>query len=116
MPAKVAMQLVASLLELDKIIICGGLKDTAKQGQAYVGGDIWDATKAQVCYINPAANLFDLNLLNAYNWQGDGGSFDFTVESFWDEKLRRNCIRARRQIGTKVEYPECGHLLTAVTA
>jgi hypothetical protein len=114
MPARVQMQLVAGLLELDKIIICGGLKDTAKQGQNYVGADIWDTTRAQVAYINPASNLFDINLVNAYNWEGDGGSFEFTIESFWDEKIRRNCIRGRRQIGVKVEYPECGHLLTNV--
>lgn len=116
MPAKVMMQLLASLLELDRIIVCGGLKDTGKQGQAYAGADIWTATQAMVAYINPAANLFDLNLCNAYNWEGDGGSFDWTVETYWNEEKRRNCVRVRRQVGVKVEYSECGHLLTAVTA
>ncbi len=116
MPAKVQMQLLASLLELDRIIVCGGLKDSAKQGQSYVGADIWTATQAMVAYVNPAASLYELNLCNAYNWEGDGGSFDFTVEEYWSEEKRRWCVRGRRQVGVKVEYPECGHLLTAVTA
>ncbi len=103
---------VAALFQLDRIIIAGGIKDTANQGQAFVGGDIWDATKGLVCYVNPAASLFDINVLNCYSWEGDGGSFGWTVEKYWDENKRRWMVRARRQVGVKVEYPECGHLLT----
>ncbi|MEY2855618.1 MAG: hypothetical protein RL030_2750 [Pseudomonadota bacterium] len=113
-PAFAQMAMVAGLMELDRIIIAGGIKDTAKQGQNFTAADIWDATKAMVGYVNPSPSLYDINLCNAYNWEGDGGSFDFTVEEYWDEPTRRTVVRARRQIGVKVEYSECGHLLTAV--
>ena len=115
-PAIAQMLNVAKLFQVDRIIIAGGIKDTAKQGQAFVGGNIWNPDYVMVAYINPAAGLYDINLCNCYNWEGDGGSFDYTVERYYSEEKRREVVRARRQVGVKVEYPECGHLLTGANS
>ncbi len=112
-PARAKMQAVATLIGLDNIIVARGLKDSGKQGQVYAGAGIWTTTTAMIAYINPMASLFDINLCNAYNWDGDGGSWDWTLERYYNEEKRRDVVRTRRQVGVKVEYPECGHLLTA---
>jgi hypothetical protein len=115
-PAIATMANIAGLMQLQRIIICGGVKDSAKQGQAFTGADVWSATMAMVAYINPSPGLYDINLANCYNWEGDGGSYVWTVERYWDESKRRWTVRARRQVGLKVEYPECGHLLQNAAA
>jgi len=114
LPAAVQMAAVAQLFDLERIIIAKGIKDTAAEGQTFTAGDIWAADKAMVCYINPAANLQDINLCNVYNWEGSGGSWDWTFETYRFEKNRTDTVRARRNVGIKVEYPECGHLITGL--
>ncbi len=115
MPARAKIATLSNLLQLN-VIIAGGIKDSAAQGQAFAGASMWDDTLVMVAYLNPRPGLFDINLVNVYNWEEDGGSYDWTVESFYDQKLRGDYVRARRQVGVKAEYPECGFLLTTVTA
>ncbi len=116
MPARAKIAAFAELVNIPNVIIAGGVKDSANRGQNFVGADIWNSDRVMVAYTNPNAGLYDINLCNAYNWEGDGGSWDWTVEIYWDEDLRGWYSRCRRQVSTKVEYPECGHQLTNCSA
>lgn len=115
-PARTKLATLALLFNVERVVVAGGIKDSAKQGQNFSGTSIWNSDRVMVAYINPIASLFDINLCNVYNWEGDGGSYDWTMETIIDEVKRREYVRNRRQVGVKVEYPECGHLLTNATA
>ncbi len=116
MPARAKIAAFAELVNIPNVIIAGGIKDSALQGQTFTGADVWNSDRVMVAYINPSASLTDINLVNVYNWEADGGSYDWTTETYYDEDLRGDYVRARRQVGVSVEYPECGHLLTNASA
>lgn len=115
-PGTITLEDLQRILSINRIIVAKSVQDTAKQGQTFSGSDLWSDSYAMIAYINPAPSLQDINLCNAYNWEGDGGSWDWTVETYYDLPTRRDVIRVRRQVGVKVEYPECGYLLTGITA
>lgn len=107
-------ELVASILDIDRIIIGSGLKDTAKEGQTSVLASIWDTDLALVAHIKPAPTFGDYTLCGTAHWKEDGSEFDFMMESYGEPKVRADVVRARRQVEQKVFAAEAGYLLTKV--
>ena len=111
-PGSVTEQDVAKVLEIPNIIVAKGIADTTNMGQTFVGSGIWSQTACMVAYINPAASAFDITPFMAMHWDGDGGAWEFTMESFFSNERRGEVVRARRDVGVFTPYPECGFLVT----
>lgn len=115
-PASVTTDIVSRIIEIPNIIIARGIKDSSDMGQKFTGSAIWDKTKCWLGYVNPAPSKDDISCFHVYNWEGDGGSWDWTMETYFSNEKRANVVRARRQVGIKAEYPECGYLITGAAA
>lgn len=114
-PAKATMAVIAQLMEIDRIVVGGGLKNTANEAKDASLADIWDDEYALLCYVNPNPSLFSAQLGATWHWGGDGSQKDFLLESYFSEPHRSNVIRGRRQVGPDVQYPEFGYLLGNIT-
>ncbi len=117
---------LADLLDLERIIVADGFKNTADDGQSVVFAGIWDSTMAMVAHINTGDDLEDpdptigrtimFNESNANIPGGDDGAISVIVEEYEEPQTRSTVLRARNDRQVKILHPEAGHLLTAVTA
>lgn len=99
------------VFDLPYIIVAGGTKNTAAEGQAATPGAIWRKDYAMVARIATSDDIAEPCLGRIFNWPGDAG-LDGLVESYRDESIRSQVIRVRNDRQVKVMYAECGHLLT----
>ncbi|TXH10543.1 MAG: hypothetical protein E6R03_15290 [Hyphomicrobiaceae bacterium] len=103
------------VFDLQNIFVAGGAENTAAEGQSATIGKIWSDEYAMVCYIDDSNDLRRPTLARTFHWSEDGSQIGGLVESYRDESKRSNIIRVRQQVGLKVMYVECGHLLSNVT-
>jgi hypothetical protein len=108
--------MLASVFDLDYVIVAGSGKNTANEGQAISIAPIWDDEYAMVCRVATSNDIREPCIGRVFHWGQDGSSVMGTVESYRDETVRSNIIRCRHDVDEKVLYPELGHLLSNVTA
>ena len=111
----VTVQMLAQVFDLDRIIVAGTSKNSAKEGQAASIGQIWSGEYAMVCKIATSADMREPCVGRTFHWSEDGSSIGGTVESYRDEAIRGDVIRVRHDTDEIVLYPQAGHLLSNVT-
>lgn len=107
----ITAQELSVVFDLPYIIVAGGTKDTAAEGQSANLSGIWSESMAMVARIATSDDVSEPCLGRIFNWTGDGG-VDGVVESYRDETRRGDVIRVRNDRQIKVMYTACGHLLT----
>lgn len=115
-PKNVSMNAVAALMGLDRIIIAGGLKNSAKEGQAAVLADIWDDEYAMVARVATSNDLSEASIGRIFHWSEDGSTFGGTLESWYDEAIRGDWVRCRMETDEVTLFPQAGHLLSNIHA
>jgi len=113
---QVTVQQVAEALDLQRIIIGDMSYDSAKEGQSTSFGDMWDDEYAMVCKLASTDMIEEPCLGRTFHWAGDGSQPGGLVESYDEVQSRSRVIRVRHEVQEKIIYPECGHLLTNITA
>lgn len=106
---------IAACFDLERLVIAGAAKNTANAGQAAVLAQIWSdeyAFLARVCSTN---DIREPGLGRCFHWSEDGSEVGAAMESYRDETIRGDVIRARHDVQEKVLYVQCGHLLSNVT-
>ncbi len=110
------------LLDLDYILVAGGLKNTAQEGQDVSAGGIWSDEYAMVCRVAETDDPQESCIGRTFMWDGDGPGAPGTdeelaliVEEYREEKVRGSVIRARNNRDIVIMYPGAGHLLSNVT-
>jgi len=103
--------LIAQALDLDFILVAGGAKDTAKEGQAATFASIWTDTMAQVARVAISADIREPCVGRVFHWSEDGSTIGGTVESYRDETIRGDVVRVRHDVDEIVTYKEAAHLL-----
>lgn len=110
---------LAAVLGIDQVIIAGGLKDTAKEGQDFSGSMIWSEEYAMVCRVATTDDPSEVCIGRTYMWTGDsyaGSGSDeaiaVIVEQYRDDTVRGDVIRARNDRDVVIVYVEAGHLLS----
>lgn len=115
-PTDINPAMLASLFDLDYVIVCGESKNTANEGQATPTiSQIWSNEYAMVCRIATTQNIKEPCLGRTFHWGGDGSRMEGTVERYRSEEVRGDVIRVRHQRGIKILYPQAGHLLSNIT-
>lgn len=107
-------QQLAMVFDLDNILVAGGSKNTANEGQTATPGQIWDSEYAMVCRTATTGNIKEPCLGRAFHWGQDGSTIGGTFESYEDPKLRGNVVRCRHDVHEKVIEPKFGHLISNV--
>jgi len=106
---------MAQAFDLDRIIIAGSPKNTAKEGQSASLSPIWSDEYAMVCRVAETADAKEPCIARTFHWSEDGSDVGGTIEQYRDEAVRGDVIRARHDVDEVVMYVEAGYLLSNVT-
>jgi hypothetical protein len=107
--------MLAAAFDLEKVIIAGSSKNSAKEGQAASPGQIWSGEYAMVCRVATSADMREPCIGRTFHWAADGSSIGGTVEEYYEEQSRGRVIRVRHDTDEVIMYPQAGHLLSNIT-
>ena len=111
----VTVQMLAQAFDLDNIIVAGGSRNTANEGQSASVGQIWSGEYAMVAKIATSGDFREPCVGRTFHWSEDGSSIGGTVETYRDESVRADITRVRHDVDEIVLYPEAAKLLDNIT-
>lgn len=114
-PSDVTVNMLAAVFDLPHIIVAGGTKNAANEGQVAVPAQVWSGEYAMVCKIATSNDFREPCVGRTFHWSQDGSSIGGTVESYRDETVRGDVIRIRHDVDEIVLYKEAAHLLENIT-
>lgn len=113
---------LADLLGLEYILVAGGMKNTANEGQAAALSRIWSNEYAMVCRVATSDDPQEPCIGRTFVWTGDGpaapgdsGTLAVIMEEYREEKVRGSVYRARNNRDLVILYAQAGHLLSNIT-
>jgi len=113
---------VAQMLNLQHILVAGGVYNSANDGQAFSASRLWSDEYAMVARIavpdEPNGEIAKVapSLGRILHWGEDGSQAGGVIESYGDSPTRATIIRARMDTQEKITLVEAGHLLSNITA
>ncbi len=107
----ISAELVAMALGLDMVIVAGGSKNSAKEGQTASVAQIWSSSYAMVARVCVTNDIREPGLGRIIHWGADGSNPEGLVETYRDESVRSEIVRFRHDVDEVLHYTECGHLL-----
>jgi hypothetical protein len=112
----VTTQQIAEVMDLDYVLVAGASENTAQKGQSATVAQIWNRTKCLVTRIPTSQDLREPCLGRTFHWGQDGSAVGTIVESYRDETVRADIIRARHEVEEKIIYPEIAQVITGCLA
>ncbi len=103
-----------SVFDIDHILVAGMIKNTANEAQAASISTVFDNTIATVTRIAETDDIREPCFGRVFHWGEDGSDIGGTMESYRDETVRGDVIRARMDTDETVLYIEAAELLTGV--
>lgn len=107
----VTEQMLAQAFDLQYLIVGGGSKNTATEGQTAAIGQIWGDGYAMVCKVATSNDFREPCIGRTFHWSGDGSNVDGTMETYREEASRSDVVRVRHDVDEIVLYAQAGHLL-----
>ena len=107
----ITAQMLSEAFDLPYIIVAGGSKNTANEGQTATPAQIWSSTYAMVCKIATGSDFREPCIGRTFHWNGDGSDIDATFETYRDETIRGDVVRHRHDVDEVMLYAQAGHLL-----
>ena len=98
-----------------KVLVAAGAKNSAIEGQSISIGPIWSDEYAMICRVIGSNDIREPGLGRTFHWAEDGSQVGSTVESYRDETVRSDIIRARHDVDEKILYTESAELLDNIT-
>jgi len=118
-PAKasdVTIDMLSAVFDIEHIVVGGMPYNTANPAQNKSVASVWSDTSAGVAYIDHSGVVSMPTHTRTYHWGEDGSTMDGLVESYYEEKVRKNIVRVRQDTDEKQVLPELGQLITTVAA
>lgn len=123
-----AQTALASLFNVDQILIGQSFKNTADEGQTAAFGRFWTAGRVMVCHVNDDGMNGDMNAavpnIGRTIWTtkngeplpgaDDAGFGSLLFDEYREEAIRGSVFRPRNKRQVKILHKEAGHLLTGV--
>lgn len=106
---------LASVFDVDRVIVAGASRNTADEGQSAALSQIWASDKAMVARVATGSDIKEPCLGRTLHWGQDGSTFGAAMETYRDETVRADIVRARMETDEKVFHKEAAHLLTGIT-
>ena len=97
---------------LEEVLVSGGQRNTANPAKAASLSSIWIKSRVSVGYRATTNDVQEPAVGRTFHWSADGSSIGTVIESYRDEKVRGDIIRARMDTDELLIYAECAHLLT----
>ena len=114
-PSDITEQMLASVFDLDFIIVAGSSRNSAKEGQAPTPAQIWSDEYAMVCKVATSSDMREPCIGRTFHWSEDGSSIGGTIEQYYEEQSRSDIYRVRHETAEVIMYPQAGHLLSNIT-
>lgn len=111
----ITAQQLARVFDLDKILIAGSPYNSAGEGVAATIAPVWSSEYAMIARLVTGNDIKEPGLGRTFHWSADGSQIGTTVESYREEGVRGEVIRARHDVDEKLIYTECGQLLSNIT-
>lgn len=109
-------RLLAQYFGLDRILVGGGMEDTAKKGQAFSLGDIWDDEYFSLAVLSDGSpRLREPVLGRTFLWTEDSPQI-LTTETYREDNIRSNIIRVRQNVDEAVIFSGALYIMTNITA
>lgn len=106
---------LAQLFDLDRIVVAGGSKNTAAEGQSASIAQIWSGEFAMVCRTATTGDIREPCAGRTFHWGEDGSEIGTHMESYREEQARGDIIRARHQVDELILHPEACDLMENIT-
>jgi hypothetical protein len=115
-PAKVTPQLLAQVLELDRVLISNGIKNTAVEGAATSMAFITGDEGALLCYTPPSPGLYTPAAGYTFAWSGFLGAnaAGMRMKRYRDEKLESDVVEGEAAYDHKLVAAELGAFFSDV--
>lgn len=112
-PKNIGTDALAKLFKVKRVIVAGGLKNNAAEGGLTLAA-AWTKTIVGVGHVAETNDVAEPCLGRTFHWSADGSEIGAVIESYYEERVRADIIRARMETDEKVMYPECWQLITTV--
>ena len=114
-PADITPAKLAEVFDLDFVLVGDGQKQNAIEGQASSLADVWSNEYAAVCKVASSNDIREPCVGRTFHWAEDGSMIGGVMESYRDETVRSDIIRARMDTQEKVIHTEALELLDNIT-
>lgn len=114
-PEDVTAAMLSAVFDLPHIIIGGGSKNSANEGQAASVAQVWSDEYAMVCRVAETNDIREPCVGRTFHWSEDGSNIGGTIETYRDEVVRSDIVRVRHETDEVVMYAAAGHLLSNIT-
>ena len=115
-PAKasdITVEMLASVFDLDMVIVAGGAKDSATEGQDTVIADIW-GDYAMICKVAISADIREPCIARTFHWSDAGSQIGGTIKQYRDEEKHSDIYEVSHDVDEVVMYTELGHLIGGI--
>lgn len=113
--ADITTDQLAMVFDLPFILVAGGSKNSANEGQDASPAQIWSSEYAMVAKIATSNDIREPCVGRTFHWGEDGSTVAGTAETYRDENIRSDVVRVRHDVDEKVLYVQAAHLLSNVT-
>jgi hypothetical protein len=111
----ITAEMLSRVFDLPNVVVAGGTRNSAKEGQTATMSPVWSDEYAMVCRMAETNSIKEPCLGRVIHWGKDGSQIGGTMETYRDETNRSDIVRCRHEVHEKLFYTECGHLLSNVT-
>lgn len=114
-PSDITAQMLAQVFDLDEIIVAGSAKNGANEGATLDIDNIWSSEYAAITRVAKTSNIKEPCLGRTIHWGADGSQIGTVMETYRDETVRANIVRARHEVHQKIMYTRMNRLLSNIT-
>jgi hypothetical protein len=114
-PGDVTAAMLATVFDLDEVIVGGSPKNTANEAQDVSVASIWSDEYALVARVSRTADLREPCLGRTIHWGEDGSQIGGVFEDYPEDRVRGDIIRCRHDVVEKILYAEAADLLSNIT-
>lgn len=115
-PTDITAAQLAAVFDLEEVIVAGSAKKASNEGAATLDIDsVWSSEYAAICRVAKTNNIKEPCIGRTIHWGADGSQIGATMETYRDETVRSNIVRARHDVDQKIFYTRMNRLLSNVT-
>lgn len=115
LPGDINEQHLQAAFDIPNILVAGGAKNIANEGQDASIAQIWSGEYAMLTRIATGRDIREPCIGRTLHYSADGSAIGAVIESYRDETVRSNIIRARMDTDEKLIYTAAAYLLSNIT-
>jgi hypothetical protein len=113
-PGRITPMNLASVFDVDRVVVAGGARNSANEGQSRSVASIWSDSYALLARTATSNMIDEACLARTFHWNDDGSTIGGTVETYYDDRSRGDIVRVRHEVDEKMIYTELGQLITGI--